>query len=254
MQGLFVVDLNLEGGEVKDAYVSATPALDIDLGDDEDNISQVEGTSFTPVGDGFGFDLGLTAEVSDQFRVSASITDIGSITFDGNVFTSRDTIVFDIETQGIGSYNVFSNYDLFAGDDGVFEWNGERERKVSLPTQFRAGIGYFHNENLRLGVDFAFPLNDEAGNIERMALAFGAEYLPTYSVSLSAGIGAGDNFGFRVPFGINFIVAEGSWELGLATRDLMYALRDDRPNISLVMGLLRFRFGSMEQATPSRMY
>jgi len=254
LQGLFVVDLNLEGGQVQDAYISATPALDIDLGDGEDNPSFQEGSGYSPVGDGFGFDLGVNAEISDQFRVSASITDIGSINFDGNVYSSNDTIVFDTETNGIDSYNVFGNYDAFAGDDGVFEWNGQRERKVNLPTQFRVGFGYFHDEKLRVGLDLAFPLNEEPGNIEKMAFAFGAEYLVASSVSLSAGIGAGDNFGFRVPFGVNFVVGEGSWELGLATRDLMYAFRDDRPNLSLVMGLLRFRFGDMEQGNPSRMY
>jgi len=254
LQGLFVVDVNLEGGQVVDAFTAASPALDIDLGDGEDNPSFQEGSGYSPVGDGFGFDLGLTAELNEQFRVSVSVTDIGSIDFDGNVYSSKDTLVYDVETQGIDSYNVFGNYDSFAGDDGVFEWNGEKERKVKLPTQFRAGIGYFHNENLRLGVDFAFPLNEEAGNIERMAFAFGAEYLPTSSVSLSAGIGAGDNFGFRVPFGVNFIIGEGSWEFGVATRDMMYFFRDDRPNLSFVMGLLRFRFGDMEDGSPSRMY
>jgi hypothetical protein len=254
LQGLFVVDLNLEGGQVKDAFISASPALGIDLGDEEDNPSFQDGSGYSPVGDGFGFDIGVNAEISDQLRVSASITDIGSINFDGNVYSSADTIVFDIETQGIDSYNVFGNYDSFAGDDGVFEWNGQRERKVNLPTQFRAGLGYFHDEKLRVGLDFAFPLNDEPGNIEKMAFAFGAEYLPTSSVSLSAGIGAGDNFGFRVPFGVNFIIGEGSWEFGVATRDMMYFFRDDRPNLSFVMGLLRFRFGQMEDGSPSRIY
>lgn len=254
LQGLFVVDLNLEGGQVQDAFISATPALDIDLGDGENNSSFQEGSGYSPVGTGFGFDFGVNAEISDQFRVSASITDIGSINFDGNVYSSADTIVFDIETQGIDSYNVFGNYDAFAGNDGVFDWKGQRERKVNLPTQFRVGFGYFHDEKLRVGLDLAFPLNEEPGNIEQMAFAFGAEYLVASSVSLSAGIGAGDNFGFRVPFGVNFVVGEGSWELGIATRDLMYAFRDDRPNLSLVMGLLRFRFGDMAQENPSRMY
>ncbi len=55
-----------------------------------------------------------------------------------------------------------------------------------------------------------------------MAFAFGAEYLVAFSVSLSAGIGAGDNFGFRVPFGVNFVVVEDSWQLGVASRDMMY--------------------------------
>lgn len=254
VQGIFVVDLDLAGGEVVSAYTAASPALGIDLGDSENNPSRKEGTGYTPVGDGFGVDLGFTAEVADKFRVAFSVTDIGSINFDGNVYSTRDTIVFDTETDGINSYNVFQNYDVFAGRDGVFQWIGEKERKVSLPTQLRAGLGYFHNESFRFGLDLAFPLNEDPGNIERMAFAFGAEYLPTSGVSLSAGIGAGDNYGFRVPFGVNFIIDEGSWEFGIASRDIMYFLRNDRPNLTLVMGLLRFRFGDMEKENPSRMY
>jgi len=255
LQGLFVVDVNTEGGQVQEAFTAASPALGIDLGNEqESNPSFQDGDGYSPVGDGFGFDLGLTAEISDQFRVSASVTDIGSITFDGNVYTSGDAPVFDTETRGIDSYNVFSNFDSFAGDDGAFPWVGKREETVQLPTQFRTGLGYFHDEKLRVGLDLAFPMNDAPGNIERMAFAFGAEYLVASSVSLSAGIGAGDNFGFRVPFGLNFVVGDGSWEFGVATRDLMYALRDDRPNLSVVTGLLRFRFGDMTEANPSRMY
>lgn len=255
LQGLFVADINTEGGRVVDAYTAASPGLGIDLGNEqENNPSFQDGSGYSPVGTGFGFDLGLTAEIADQFRVSASVTDIGSITFDGNVYQSADAPVFDIETQGIDSYNVFNNFDSFVGDDGAFPWVGKREQKVQLPTQFRTGLGYFHDEKLRIGLDLAFPLNEEPGNIEKMAFAFGAEYLVASSVSLSAGIGAGDNFGFRVPLGVNFVVGEGSWELGVASRDMMYFFRDDRPNLSVVMGLLRFRFGDMEDGSPSRMY
>ena len=253
MQGIFVADINTEGGRVVDAYTSASPTIGIDLGNEQETNPSFQDDGFS-VGNGFGFDLGLTAEIADQFRVSASVTDIGSITFNGNVYQSGDAPVFDIETQGIDSYNVFSNFDSFAGDDGAFPWVGKREQKVELPTQFRTGLGYFHNEKLRVGLDLAFPLNEAAGNIEKMAFAFGAEYLVASSVSLSAGIGAGDNFGFRVPFGVNFVVGEGSWEFGVATRDVMYALRDDRPNLSVVAGLLRFRFGDMTEENPSRMY
>jgi len=253
MQGLFVADINTEGGKVVDAYASASPAFDIDFGDDQESNPSFQDDGLS-VGNGFGFDLGLTAEIADQFRVSASVTDIGSITFDGNVYQSGDAPVFDIETQGIDSYNVFSNFDAFTGDDGAFPFVGRREQEVKLPTQFRTGLGYFHDEKLRVGLDVAIPLNEAAGNIERMAFAFGAEYLVASSVSLSAGVGAGDNFGFRVPFGLNFVLGEGSWEFGVATRDLMYALRDDRPNLSVVTGLLRFRFGDMTEENPSRMY
>ncbi|MGB6037106.1 MAG: DUF5723 family protein [Cryomorphaceae bacterium] len=253
MQGLFVADINTEGGRVVDAYASASPTFDIDFGNDQETNPSFQDDGLS-VGNGFGFDFGITAEIADQFRVSASMTDIGSITFDGNVYQSGNAPVFDIETQGIDSYNVFSNFDTFTGDDGAFPWIGKRNETVLLPTQFRTGLAYFHDEKLRVGLDLAFPMNEAPGNIERMAFAFGAEYLVASSVSLSAGVGAGDNFGFRVPFGVNFVIGEGSWEFGVATRDLMYALRDDRPNLSVVTGLLRFRFGDMTEENPSRMY
>jgi hypothetical protein len=253
-QGLFVADINTEGGRVVDAYTAASPGLGKDLGNEqENNPSFQDGSGYSPVGTGFGFDLGLTAEIADQFRVSACITDIGSRTFDGNVYQSADASVFDIETQGIDSYNVFNNFDSFAWDDAAFLCVGKREQKVQLPTQFRTGLGYFHDEKLRIGLDLAFPHNEEPGNIEKMAFAFGAEYLVASSVSLSAGIGAGDNFGLRVPFGVNFIIGKGSWEFGVATRDMMYFFRDDRPILSFVLGLLRFRFWHMEDGSPSRM-
>lgn len=251
MQGLFVADVNTEGGRVVDAFTSASPALGIDLGNEQESNPSFQDDGYS-VGNGFGFDLGLTAEIADRFRVSASVTDIGSITFNGNVYESGNSPVFDIETQGIDSYNVFSNFDSFAGDDGAFPWVGKEEQKVELPTQFRTGLGYFHDEKLRVGLDVAIPLNESAGNIEKVAFAFGAEYVVASWVSLSAGVGAGDNFGFRVPFGVNFVIGEGSWELGVATRDVMYALREDRPNLSVVAGLLRFRFGDMPEANSSR--
>jgi hypothetical protein len=115
LQGLFVADINTEGGRVVDPYTAASLGLGKDLGNEqENNPSFQDGSGYSPVGTGFGFDLGLTAEIADQFRVSACITDIGSRTFDGNVYQSADASVFDIETQGIDSYNVFNNFDSFA--------------------------------------------------------------------------------------------------------------------------------------------
>ncbi len=255
LQGLYVLNLTIEENEVVNAFTASTPSLNIDYGSGAlDNPSAVEGTGYQSVGDGFGFDLGVSMELNEQFRFSASVTDIGSITFDGNVYTSKDTLVYDIETTGIDAYNFYNQFEVFAGDEGLFDWTGIEEQKVTLPTQLRFGVAYFTNEKFRFGLDLAFPMNDEPGNIDRMSFAMGGEYLVSQSFRLSTGFAGGDNSEFRIPFGINFVGNEGNWEAGIATRDIIFYLRSERPNLSLAMGFLRFRFGSMEKGIQSRMF
>jgi hypothetical protein len=255
LQGLYVLNLEVEENNLVSAYTASTPSLNIDYGSAAlSNPSTVDGAGLLPVGTGFGLDLGAAFEIGDQFRLSASVTDIGSITFDGNVYQTSDTTVFDIETIGMESYNVFNEFDVFAGQDGLFQWEGQREQKLNLPTQARFGMAYFHNEQFRLGLDLAIPLNDEPGNLDRVAFAAGMDYIPIPAVRISAGVGAGENAEFRIPFGLNFMFANGSYEFGIASRDILYYFRDDRPNLSLAMGFLRFRFGDMEKGKQSRMF
>jgi hypothetical protein len=115
-------------------------------------------------------------------------------------------------------------------------------------------MAYFHNEHFRLGLDVALPLNNEPGNLDRVAFAAGLDYIPVPAVRISAGIGAGDNAEFRIPFGLNFMIGDGTYEFGIASRDILYFMRDDRPNLSVAFGFLRFRFGDMEKGQQSRMF
>ena len=255
LQGLYVLNLTINDNEVKEAYTASTPALGIDYGSGAlTNPSLVTGSGYTPVGQGYGFDFGLALELNDQFRISAAVTDIGSLTFDGNVYGSRDTLVYDIQTSGIESYNVFTEFDVFAGKDGVFKWTGQEEKKVTLATQFRLGLAYFLNEKFRLGLDMIGPMNEEPGNLEGFVFAMGGEYLVSNTIRLSTGFSAGGNYALRVPFGLNFVMNEGIWEFGVSTRDMLYFFKQDQPNLSLAAGFLRFRFGEMEKGNPSRMY
>lgn len=255
LQGLYVLDLTIEDNSIKEAYTASSPSLGIDYGDGQENSpSYIEGSGYKPVGDGFGFDLGVALELNEQFRFSASVTDIGSITFDGNVYETKDTIVTDIDNTGISSYNIFTEFDAFSGEDGLFKWKGVTEKKVALPTKARFGAAYFLNEKFRFGVDLVLPLNEAPGNIDKVAFAAGADYIVSDIFRVSAGLAGGDNYAFRIPFGLNFALNEGSWEFGVSTRDILYFVKDDRPNLSIAAGFLRFRFGENEVGSPSRMY
>ncbi len=246
LQGHFLLDIAVEDQQLTRAFMAHTPIIDFDFGEAaRTNPSAVSGSGLRPVGDGWGVDLGMAMEIGEKWRVSASVTDIGSITFDGNVYTVRDTLIFDTETTGISSFDPTDQLDAFSGRDGLFPWEGVASRSFNLPTQLRLGFGYLLSDRLQFGLDVALPFNDNPGNIERLGFAAGMDYIPSELIRLSGGIAAGDNYGFRVPLGINFSVGEGAWEFGVATRDALFYIRDDRPNISLAMGFLRFRFGEM---------
>ena len=255
IQGLYFIDVNIDEDGTFDAFTASTPALDIDYGSAAfSNPSAIAGSALKSVGSGFGFDLGLNLELEHRFRLGLSVVDIGFLTFDGNVYTASDTAVFDTKTVGIDSYNIFGNLDAFVGDDGMFKWAGEEERNVALPTQMRLGFGYFPINWLRFGLDVAVPLNDNPGNPDQMSLAAGMDLLPVPAVRISAGAATGANYGFRVPVGLNFILGGGGWEMGVATRDVLYAFRDDRPNLSAAFGFLRYRIGDMSGSPQSQMF
>ncbi len=255
IQGLYILDVKIDDDGGIDAFTASTPALDIDYGSGKlNNPSAISGSALKSVGSGFGFDLGLNLELEHRFRIGLSVVDIGFLTFDGNVYSASDTAVFDTKTIGIDSYNIFGDLDALVGDEGLFRWAGEEERNVTLPTQMRLGLGYFPIDWLRLGLDVAVPLNERPGNPDQMSLAAGMDVLPIPSVRISAGAATGANYGFRVPVGLNFILGGGGWEMGVATRDVLYAFRDDRPNLSAAFGFLRYRIGDMSGQPQSQMF
>lgn len=249
LEGYMFIDALIENDEVDDAFASSTPGLGIDYGE-----STLEGDEFTPVGSGFGVDLGLTLELNDKFRFSASVVDIGSITFDKNIHQAKDTLLADTREDGIDSYNFFTEFDDFLGEDGALEWSPVGERTVNLPTTLRTGVFYKINDQFNAGLDVNIPFSNTPGAIETIAVGGGIDYMPVDGIRLSTGFTTGGGYGFNVPFGINFITKGGGYEAGIAFRDVKYFFTQDDPVISFAFGFLRFRFGNMQTEYPSRMY
>ncbi|NNE56420.1 MAG: hypothetical protein HKN32_10395, partial [Flavobacteriales bacterium] len=92
LTGTAFVRIQAEGGKTE-AFSAASPLFNIDYGEQATaNPSAVEGGNFTPVGIGFGIDLGVSFAYRDKFKLSMSLTDIGSMTWDGNVYTLNDIL------------------------------------------------------------------------------------------------------------------------------------------------------------------
>lgn len=246
LQGMALLNVSSEGGNLS-AFSSVTPLIPIDYGTAADlNPSTVSQNPKDflpkPVGHGFGFDFGANAILFEKLKLGVAVTNIGSITWDGNVYTVQDTIVYDTESDGLNNYNVFEGVKDLAGTEGLFKWSGEESLTVALPTVIRAGASMELGEKFELGCDFIVPGNKVPGSYENVIIGLGGDFKPVKFIKLSAGFVTGGNYGTQIPLGFTFSPVKGGYEFGIASRDAVSFFKDNGSTLSLSVGFLRFRF------------
>lgn len=243
--GIGIIDLRAENNTF-DGFTSLSPYFDIDYGGAaQGNPSRVTArNTLLPeaVGKGFGLDVGLSAIIDEHWKIGAAVTNIGSINWEGNVYTADNGLLVELASNGLDNYNFFSGIDDFVTNDGLLNWQGTQERRVALPTNARLGVGLLLGTKAEIGVDVVLPLNDEPGNYEKAVVGVGGDVRPVKWLQLSAGVVVGGNYDTKVPVGITFIAGNGTWEAGVASRDAVTFFADKKPTVSLSMGFLRFRF------------
>ncbi len=245
ISGYSIIEINTEGSELT-AFSSLSPVFDIDY--PKESPSSKSGKNFDPVGKGYGLDFGLTADIADQIRLSAAINDIGNIKWDGNVYqASYQSTIKRIETAGLGNESIADLIDALAVQDEVFEWEGIASIDRPLPSTLRGGAAYIGLKGLHTGFDILIPLNDAPGSREAALWNFGLRYQPVRAFAISSGVGSGGDASFRWSLGFDFSIAD-TWEIGLATRDITTLFKTENPYLSVVVGLLRFKFGGKHHA------
>lgn len=247
LRGFGMAKIRAEDGEIS-AFSSTSPAFGIDYGEEavQNNPSaDTTNNGFLPdaVGQGVGFDLGANVVIGEKLKIGAAVNNIGSITWDGNVYTVKDTIVFDSESPGANSYNFFDELDNISGDSGIFRWDGEEKRKVRLPTVARLGASYQLTDKIEVGGDLVVPMNDAPGNYRKAIIGVGGSISLLDWLEISAGVkssGYGDVV--NIPVGLVLRSGTGGYEAGIASRDAVTFFSQNQPTLSLSTGFLRFRF------------
>jgi len=244
LQGLGVMDINANDGDFE-AFSAITPFFDIDYGNAANfNPSTVQQTGVFPnaVGQGWGFDLGLNVVLFNKLKIGASYVNGGSITYTGNVYSIKDTLVLSTTTAGLDNYNVFNSIKEFTGEDGLLQWDGESERKVKLPSMIRFGASMEFGKVAQLGIDILVPGNDAPGNLEKVMIGFGGDIRVLRWLTFQAGFVSGGNYSFQVPLGILIGPKSGAFEMGIASRDALTFITQNGSTVSLAFGFTRFRF------------
>ncbi len=244
-QGMAYLDVSASGGNLN-AFSSFSPLFNIDYGSAAlSNPSAITGgNSFLPrpVGHGWGMDVGVNVVIGGRLKLGASVSNLGSMTWNGNAYTMNDTLVYDINNAGLNSFNLLSQIDEIAGESGMFSWDGVASKKVSLPTVYRFGASMKLGKIVEAGVDLILPGNDVAGNFDKAIIGLGGDVTPIKWLRISAGMLTGGNYPFRIPVGITFVSGKGTWEGGIASRDAVTFFARNGPTLSLSTGFLRYRF------------
>jgi hypothetical protein len=231
-----------ENGKAE-AFSALSPFFDIDYGTALSESSLPEGSSkFTKVGFGYGVDLGTTIIFKDKFILSAAVTDIGKVEWNGNVYGLNDFDLTTFENEGLESVNFLDQIEQLNGGDGILDWKGEKTITTKLATNLRLGAGLNLNERFKVGLDFIAPVSDGLGQYDKAVIAAGGQVSPVKWLQLQLGFMTGGNYDFKIPAGIVFSIANGTYEFGMASRDMITFFSDNQPTVSATMGFLRFRF------------
>ncbi|MGV6861215.1 MAG: DUF5723 family protein [Putridiphycobacter sp.] len=247
IQGIAYFDLGAQDNNLQ--MVSAmSPGFDINYGLAAlTNPSAIAGSAQNffknSVGQGWGFDVGANVLLFKKLHLAASVTNIGQMTYNANVYEAEDTLLVNFSNAGLQDMNITNSVPNLLEEGGLLKIKGRESYTVSLPGTFRMGASLDLGSFARIGLDMVAPFNDVPGSFNGFAWGLGGDVkLAGGKVFLSTGMTGGGGYDTQLPVGINFVFGEGAYEFGVSSRDAITFFKDNKPTISAAMGFARFRF------------
>ncbi len=248
IQGIAMMDLGKdEDGNFR--MISAfSPGWDIDYGlaAIQNPYTVVQGGSQffqSSVGQGWGFDVGVNATLFNRLHLAASITNLGSMTYTGNLYEAQDTLLVSYSRDGLEDIDISQSVPELIEGTGLFKLKGIQEYKVSLPGTLRMGASIELGKFAHLGVEIVAPFNDVPGSVNGFAWGMGGDIrLAGGKITIMSGLTGGGGYDLQLPIGINFVLGGGAYEVGIASRDAVTFFVDNSPTISAAFGFARMRF------------
>ncbi len=167
-----------------------------------------------PAGTGFGFDAGIALGLFRNVVVGISVTDLGSIRWTENTYSSSGKAKIEIDDI-FSTEQMDSLSNAYKGTDepiGPFS--------TSLPTAFRAGISWDVYSLLSIGADYTVGFNDMPGNTTTPRIAIGGEWRFMRNLPLRTGVAFGGYEGF-------------TWAVGLGMHILFLDLEFATENVGM---------------------
>jgi hypothetical protein len=242
---MFDMESNENGLNVRSAI---SPFFDINYG-------QTMGTAPSPgnassgflpnaVGQGYGVDLSASVIMFGKLRLAASVNNIGSVTYNREVYSVRDTLLREMSLAGLDDASTTEAMNQMTEEGGLLTLEGEEKFVVTNPANFRMGGSLqMFKKKLHVGFDVVAPFNkDHPGSLQNAIVSVGGDIRPVKWLQISAGYFGGGVYQHNIPVGINFILGGGTYEIGISSQDALSFFLDDANSISTAFGFARFRF------------
>ena len=195
------------------------------------------------VGSGYGVDLSASALFLGCFRVAMAVNNLGSVTYDRNVYQVKDTLIANVQINGLSDLNLTKSINQMLDKDGLMKLVGKEKYKLTNASTFRLGGSFHYKKRLGVGFDLVAPFNnDNPGNIKNAVISVGGDIRIFRWLQLSAGYYGGGIYRDNIPMGVNFILKDGGYEFGVSSRDILTFFKKDTHSLSFAFGFARFRF------------
>jgi hypothetical protein len=195
------------------------------------------------VGSGYGIDLSVSAIFWNKLKVAMAVNNIGSVTYDRNVYRVKDTLIGNIGINSLTDMNLTKAVNQLLTKGGLLTLEGQEKYKLANAATFRFGASFHIKKILGVGFDLVAPFNSEnPGSIKNTVVSFGGDLRPLKWLQLSCGYFGGGIYKNNMPVGINFIMRDGGYEFGVSSRDALSFFQKDAHSLSFAMGFARVRF------------
>ena len=207
------------------------------------NLLPNSGGSALSVGNGYGIDFAVSVALSTKFRFSLAVNNIGSVTYKRNVFTVQDTTFNILSLQGLGNANITNSISQLLMQGGIVKMVGQEKYVLQNASDIRLGGSFAPFKFLKMGFDFVAPFNKEnPGSIQNAIFSFGGELRILKFLVLNAGYFGGGIYQNNMPLGVTFVLRNGGYEFGIASRDALSFFNKNGHSLSAAIGFARFRF------------
>lgn len=246
IRSIAMFDFSSSDGELS-LNSAISPFYEIDYGDvaldNPSSLLEKDGLLPQVTGNGYGVDLSLSAIIFKKLKLAAAVNNFGSITYDKNVYSVRDTSIQELSVSGLDDYDVTESMSQLLQNGGLFNLVGEESHTVSNPANIRFGGSIELGRMFNVGVDVIAPFSsDTPGSLENPVVSIGGDFKPTKWLHLSTGYFGGGIYSHNIPVGVNFVLSEGTYEFGIASRDALAFFIDDTNSVSAALGFARIRF------------
>ncbi len=183
-----------------------------------------------PAGIGYSLDIGFNLQIGNAWKIAASVTDLGKITWDYNTITNNDTNSF-------AYYNFFitgtdPTYNQMVNDLGGYNTQDSvTEFSTEMPTKYRAGIMFKPSEKFMIEFNWVKGINNLPGNTKDIIYTFGTEYFPLPYLPIRTGFSAGGPGAYYISLGFGLKLKNFTFDVG--TYGLNQLIEDKRFSVAI---------------------